>query len=301
VRAFSFALPLLALGCAGAGSTPRALRDFRGIIHCHSMYSHDSKGTYPEILAAAKAAKVDFVVITDHPPDDRGLPLREGWRGLRDGVLFIQGAELAGSNLLAVGIREPVSGGTIYEKILSIRMQGGLAFVSHPEEVKDWEAYSTADGMEVYNVHAALKRRTKSDPELIPRAIEMLATDPERVFTLLQETDPAILRRWEEENKRRPFTGIAGNDAHQNVKLAGYQVDPYERAFKFVSTHVLAEELTEPAVLDALKRGRCYVAFEVLPPGQPVGGGGRTEEGVIRHPDGRPWMILNPPLRGERP
>src|SRR5258706_15709512 len=72
----------------------RPQHDFRGIIHCHSKYSHDSKGTYEEILAAAKAAKVDFICMTDHPPkDDKGLPLREGWTGLHDGVLFIQGAE----------------------------------------------------------------------------------------------------------------------------------------------------------------------------------------------------------------
>lgn len=290
-------LATLAPGCAGAGPSPRPLRDFRGIIHCHSLYSHDSKGTYPEILAAAKAAKVDFVVITDHPPEDRGRPLREGWRGLYDGVLFIQGAELAGSNLLALGIREPASGGTIYERILSIHMQGGLAFVSHPEEVKDWDAYATADGMEVYNVHAALKRKVKGDPEFILRATKMLATDPERVFTLLQELDPEVLKRWDEENRKRPFPGIAGNDAHQNVKFAGVQVDPYERAFKFVSTHVLAEELTEPAVLDALKRGRCYVAFE-LPPDA---AGRETGEGAIRTRGGRPSRILNPALLEERP
>jgi hypothetical protein len=54
----------------------KPLRDFRGIIHCHSKYSHDSKGTYEEILAAAKAAKVDFICMTDHPPSgDKVLPL----------------------------------------------------------------------------------------------------------------------------------------------------------------------------------------------------------------------------------
>lgn len=39
-------------------------------------------------------------------------------------------------------------------------------------------------------------------------------------------------------------------------------LDPYERSFHFVSTHLLMNELTETAVWDALKSGRAYVAFD---------------------------------------
>jgi hypothetical protein len=69
MRLASFFVLLLA-SCSGSPPTPpvKALRDYRGIIHCHSKYSHDSQGTYEEILAAAKAAKVDFICMTDHPP-----------------------------------------------------------------------------------------------------------------------------------------------------------------------------------------------------------------------------------------
>ena len=126
-------LAVLLASCAG-GPLPaptRPLRDFRGIIHCHSKYSHDSRGSYEEILAAAKAAKIDFVCMTDHPPkDDPGLPLREGWRGMRDGVLFIQGAEY-GDNLLALGLKEPVTAKGRPARIDAIHAQGGLAFVCH--------------------------------------------------------------------------------------------------------------------------------------------------------------------------
>ncbi len=258
---------LLATALAGcsAGPAPAArpkpLRDFRGIIHCHSLYSHDSKGTYEEILAAAKAARVDFVIMTDHPPkDDPGRPLREGWRGLHDGVLFIQGAELAGSNLLAIGIREPIHAAGVPAKIDAIHAQGGLAIVSHCEEVSDWEPYAAADGMEIYNVHAALKAKRK-DPRFLAEVLKALKEDPEGSFRLLQELDPAILAKWDDLNRTRRFVGIAGNDAHQNVNFMGLQLDPYERAFKFVSTCVRAEELAEEAILAGLRQGRCYVAF----------------------------------------
>jgi hypothetical protein len=256
---------LLILSACQAGPESAAarkpLRDFRGIIHCHSKYSHDSKGTYEEILAAAKAAKVDFICMTDHPPsDDRGRPLREGWTGVRDGVLFIQGAEY-GDQILALGIKEPLAGGLDRRgKIKAIHEQGGLAIACHPEEITDWSEYDEADGMEIFNVHAAFKRKSK-DKTFAFQIPEVMKKEPERLFHLLQELDPAILRKWDEINRTRPFSGIAGNDAHQNQSLFGFQLDPYPRAFKFVTTHVLAEELTQEAILGALKAGRCYVQF----------------------------------------
>jgi predicted metal-dependent phosphoesterase TrpH len=285
-------LPALVVGaCAAPEPAPRPLRDFRGIIHCHSLYSHDSKGTYEEILAAAKAAKVDFVCMTDHPPKgDPGLSLREGWKGLHDGVLFIQGHELAGSNLLAIGIREPVRGETPAEKIAEIHRQGGVAIVSHPEEVEDWEPYLTADGMEVFNVHAAFMKLRKN-PAKLAAALKAVKEDPDNSFRHLQELDPAVLAKWDELNKTRRFVGIAGNDSHQNVNILGLQLDPYPRAFRFVSTHVEAEELTEAAILRALREGRCHVAFDRTPgmPGKPNSGWGRSIVAV----GGDPWRIFN--------
>ncbi len=278
--------------CAGGPATapPRPLRDFRGIIHCHSLHSHDSKGTYEEILAAAKAAKVDFVCMTDHPPKgDPGKSLREGWTGIHDGILFIQGAEYS-DQILALGIKEPIQHQDRRGKIRAIHEQGGVAIACHPEEITDWSEYEEADGMEIYNVHAALKKHQK-DPAFLAAALKRLKEDPERSFELLQELDPAILARWDEINRTRRFTGIAGNDSHQNVNFFGLQLDPYPRAFKFVSTHVRAEELTQEAILRALKKGACVVVFDQSWPAPPrgrlqetrrVGRGARLPQGVGR-------------------
>ena len=57
---------------------------------------------------------------------------------------------------------------------------------------------------------------------------------------------------------------VAGNDAHQNVDFLGVKLDPYERSLGFVTTHILATELTEAAILEALREGRTYVQFEIL-------------------------------------
>ncbi len=278
---------VLFAGCSSPGvHTPiKPLRDYRGIIHCHSKYSHDSQGTYEEILAAAKAAKVDFICMTDHPPSgDKGLPLREGWRGLHDGVLFIQGAEYS-DQILGLGLTEPISGKDRRETIKAIHEQGGVAIACHPEEIDDWDAFAEADGMEIYNVHATLKRKSK-DKLFLVEVVKKLKEDPEHSFQLLQELDPAILKKWDDINKTRRFTGIAGNDAHQNVKPFGLQLDPYPRAFKFVSTHVLAEELTEKAILQGLKTAQAYVAFDQMWPESPA------RDGSNWPPEGKAVTVL---------
>jgi hypothetical protein len=289
MRFMSFCAILLA-GCSQPEIQEpiKPLRDFRGIIHCHSKYSHDSKGTYEEILAAAKAAKVDFICMTDHPPSgDKGLPLREGWTGIHDGVLFIQGAEYS-DQILGLGLKEPISGKDRRETIKAIHAQGGVAIACHPEEIEDWDAYAEADGMEIYNVHATLKRKSKDKGFLIQVA-KKLKEDPEHSFQLLQELDPEILKKYDELSAGRVLAAVAGNDAHQNVNFFGLQLDPYPRAFKFVSTHVLAPELTQEAILDALRKAKSYVAFDILRPIDMMDPEGKGREDVVQKdiPDGR--------------
>jgi hypothetical protein len=185
---------------------------------------------------------------------------------MHDGVLFIQGAEYS-DQILGLGLTEPISGKDRRETIKAIHAQGGVAIACHPEEIDDWDAYAEADGMEIYNVHATLKRKSK-DKLFLVEVVKKLKEDPEHSFQLLQDLDPAIVKKFDEQARLRGgrFSAIAGNDAHQNVKPFGLQLDPYARAFKFVSTHVLASELTEEAVLQALKIQRCYVAFDLLRP-----------------------------------
>ncbi len=47
-------------------------------------------------------------------------------------------------------------------------------------------------------------------------------------------------------------------------QLFRIDLDPYERSSRFVNTHLLAKELSEPALLDAVRAGRAFVAFNML-------------------------------------
>ncbi|HQR31880.1 MAG TPA: hypothetical protein PLK30_04015, partial [Blastocatellia bacterium] len=71
------------------------LGDYKAILHAHAEDSAHTGGTRPELLAAAKRVGVKIIMLTDHvrPPKDF---INDSWRGMRDGVLFIPGAESEG-------------------------------------------------------------------------------------------------------------------------------------------------------------------------------------------------------------
>ena len=68
---------------------------YRGELHLHSSWSHDSKGTISDLVAAAKLRNINFLFLTDHPHGNRDTFPR-GYKGLYDGVLVEPGSEKQG-------------------------------------------------------------------------------------------------------------------------------------------------------------------------------------------------------------
>ena len=227
---------------------PSIYNDYRAIIHVHAEDSAHTKGTRAEVLKAAKAALVKVVLFTDH----RG-PKPENWSGLRDGVLFIPGSEDDHQ------LRFPSPA-------------GDLRFLSHTEEVpaKSSEGYH---GIEIYNRHTDFERdkaylayfkETLAKPAEFKKLAAKARQYPDEVFAAGTTRLDGLLTRWDSEHADHPFTGIAANDAHQNQIYNGVLFDPYEVAFRNLSTHILATELTEPAIRRSLQEGRAYVAHDWL-------------------------------------
>ena len=52
------------------------------------------------------------------------------------------------------------------------------------------------------------------------------------------------------------------DNLHPGETAVILDLDPYERSFRHVSTHLLLPELSERAVRDALMAGRAFVSFE---------------------------------------
>lgn len=101
----------------------------------------------------------------------------------------------------------------------------------------------------------------------------------DKKITTLDPASFAPLRTWSE--------GKKPGDVVKAIDL-----DPYERSFRHVSTHLLMNELSVESVREALKHGRVYVAFDWM--GDPSGfvfqatrDGGRFAMGSeIEGPDG---------------
>ena len=129
------------------------------------------------------------------------------------------------------------------------------------------------DGMEIYNRHAdfeddtdllALLKEPKASPAKMNTLAALFAKYPDEVFGAGCDYWPEIFALWDKIQQDRPFTGIGANDAHQNLVIGGFTLDPYAVAFKNTVTHILAREVTAPAIMASLRAGRAYVSHDWL-------------------------------------
>jgi hypothetical protein len=79
--------------------------------------------------------------------------------------------------------------------------------------------------------------------------------------------------------------------AKPGTKILELDLDPYDRSFRHVSTHLLMNEITRDSVWDALQRGRAYVAFDWM--ADPTGFVYRAEKPAASNGDADPqrWPI----------
>jgi hypothetical protein len=266
-------------------------REFRGVVHSHTNLSHDSTGTVEEVLAAARSAKLDFLVTTDHYTP---RIFTEGVQGRRDSVLVVRGIEIGlgctregnlarrCASVLAIGLREPLKPGANeawdWDALFqSIRTQGGLAIIAHPRGMFNPHYFKHADGMEIYDIADTMRDRLVDVPRHILRSVLGAADYQEELFLqLIVERSGWNLIEWDRFTRTRPFIGLAGSDAHQNLKVLGQQLDPYQLIFQALNTHVLvpsevaeglkafSPSLTTESLVTALRAGRSYASFNIL-------------------------------------
>jgi hypothetical protein len=212
---------------------PRAgLNDYRCILHAHAEDSDHTGGTVKEMIADAKKAGVHAVLLTDHyrPPRDfiDGRP-----RGLKDGVLFIPGAEVHGFLAYpekSILKRMDLTGA---EFISTVNVEDGMIFLSHIEERKD-HPVDGLTGLEIYNRHWDAKRDKLSllslalmltDPKQLTVLEKALKLYPDEVLAFQCDYPDVYLKKWDEGTKRKRLTGVAANDCHHNQVLLVKMVD----------------------------------------------------------------------------
>jgi hypothetical protein len=255
--------------------------DYQGVIHVHSSLGGHSNGNFAELIAAAKANHLDFVIMTEHPQaefDTSALSLS----GVHAGVLFLNGNEVAtasGDRLLLIpgsANAAAMSTQTTQEVISKQKAAGGLAFAAYPAESQTLLSGS-ADGVEVYNLFT--NARQYNAFTAVFDSLWSYRSAPDLMFANFFARPAENLKRWDEAMSvgGRKVIAIAGNDAHSNIGLSvndasgkqwlGIKLDPYERSFRVVRTHVLIRKdkgLTREALLEAISQGHCYISFDLF-------------------------------------
>jgi hypothetical protein len=246
-------------------------KDLRGVIHVHSYLSHDSQGTPEEIVRAAQQAELHFIAMTDH---DTPSIFKEGMQGWYEDILVIRGMEMIKgcqgaadrcASLLGIGLKNYFDHRFLtFQQVLDeVHRQGGLAFVAHPRGWQDW-SLEGVDGVEIYDVLDDVMDRKWKFPKFFFDILYSYRKYPDEIFMSIQDYPAWHLKKWDQVSQSRKVVGIAGNDAHQNVRVMGRQLDSYPLSFRFVDTHVLAPEFNEASILSALRAGHAYVAFDLL-------------------------------------
>lgn len=230
--------------------------EYKGVIHVHSFLGGHSSGTFAEIIDAAKANQLDFVIMTEHTEKDFDTSAMT-LRGIHGDVLFINGIETSAQN----GDR-------------FLKLPQDVLIVAYPEEFKNWETPGL-NGVEVYNVYSNTRR---ANP--IVAFFDVLWSHrayPELLFGLYFERPNESLKKWDQALARARLTALGGNDAHSNIglslrdssgkTLAGIQLDPYKTSFRLVRLHVITTEakvLLPEHILDAIKAGHCFIGFDLF-------------------------------------
>jgi hypothetical protein len=284
-------------------------QEYRGVLHSHSHFSHDSEVEFPEILAAAKEAAIDFIFLTDHCVDGRA-DFSWQWRGLYDGILFAPGFEMR-HGFMPWGLPSDVvldCKQDPEELARQIIEAGGVLFFAHSEEDRMWDLPELT-GMEIYNIHTDVKDEG-SISALFPDMLLSLRRYPDQVLRTIFDRQDAILANWDALNVDRRIVGIAASDSHQNQGFRGYytedgnfllratspndikavelnwltrwmlarafgplepgkklfriDLDPYERSLRYVNTHILARGLDEASLIESLRQGRVFIAFNMI-------------------------------------
>ncbi len=281
---------------------------YRGVLHAHTFWSHDSRGTLPEILDGATQANLQFMFLSDHKRDQLDTFPR-GYHGIYDGLIIESGTEHSSGLMISPFDSVVVDWNKPEAEIMqNIAEKGGLVTYVHSEKEHDWES-SHYHAMEIYNIHTDVK----DENGLLSMVINGTFNRGEHIhwaFREMFDEQTAILANWDRLNEERRVVGIAGVDAHNNqnfrarylddgkIEWVGpnadtlvirepiwfdklmmdepdkygwaykWELDPYFNSYNFSNNYVFCDTFTNTNIRDHIKKGHVFVSFEHLAKGE---------------------------------
>ncbi len=192
--------------------------DYKGVLHSHSGWSHDSRGILPEIIPAARQAGLNFIFLADHRHSDSDSFPR-GIHGVFDGIIVESGTESGDPPMMVSPLRDTVLDWSKDRKelIRAVVREGGMVFYVHSENRHDW-ANPDYQGMEIYNIHTDLLDEKRIWP-LLFNAMVNSGKYRHWGYREIFDEQTAILARWDSLNGHRRIVGMAAVDAHNNQNI----------------------------------------------------------------------------------
>lgn len=222
-------------------------RWYKGDFHVHSAESGDATATFDEIAALARSRGLDFVNLSDHNTDSH-LALAAAAQPAHPGVLFLRGAEITtyAGHGNAVGLPAYVDhrigyrGRTIRNVIDDVAAQGALFIVNHPSlDLGDncigcpWE-HADTPWDKVAGIEIITGKWDVVEKAFVPRAVAL----------------------WDElADRGLRIAPVGGSDDHRAGAGTGFT----DSKIGSPTTLVLADALSEAAILDGIRRGRTIV------------------------------------------
>jgi hypothetical protein len=198
-------------------SPESGLKTFRGVLHLHSYWSHDSKGAIHDLISAAKLRNIDFIFLTDHPHGNQDTFPRGIRGGTYEGVLLEPGSEKQGFDVWPLDstvINWKVDKDTVAKNLVA---NGGIVFYAHTEEPHNW-SNPWYQGMEIYNFHTVVKGKKST----LPILTDFIINGPKYrawAYNNIFERQTSILARWDSLNIHRKMVGFSAVDEHENVNF----------------------------------------------------------------------------------
>jgi MYXO-CTERM domain-containing protein len=223
-------------------------RWYKGDFHVHSTESGDAMASFAEIETLAKSRGLDFVNISDHNTVSQHAQIAAVQSQYPD-FLFLRGAEITtySGHANAVGIHEYVEhrlgymGRTVAGITADVAAQGGILLVNHP--VLDlgtacigcaWKHLDDTPWDQVAGMELSTGNYEIGVQVFIPRAIELW--------------NGLVMQGYN-------IAAVGGSDDHR----AGRDTGSTASEIGTPTTMVLADELSEAAIIDAIRKGHTVV------------------------------------------
>jgi hypothetical protein len=238
------------------GPVSRGFVDVRGLVHAHSVYSHDACDGVPvddngvidsvcfdDFRRGLCQSKHDFVFLTDHgdrfntteypdtllfKPDLGDVLVNDGSANritCDDGhtALIMAGSE---NSMMPVGLEHHVADRSLYgaqtqETADALHDAGAVILLAHPEDYDTAQLIAMPiDGFEMYNLHANTLLGAGFALDLLVRANDgdPGVPHPDLLVLALWSEDPGYLQRWGNVlASGKKIVSTMGTDCHRNT------------------------------------------------------------------------------------